>query len=118
MKVYDNSRPHKMKMHTIRATLQSGKFKGHIAYRKGGNIYGADVLKFNDLEQMFPEDVGRFVENDCKFRIIIGEAEDVCFKYVLKDEHGNTCEFEDFSEEDVSKNVVALEIINVDDYEL
>jgi len=113
MENYDNSRPYKVKMHTVRVTLQSGRFKGHIAFKKGGNVYGADVLKFDDLECMDSDDVARFVENDCKFRIV-GDS----YSYVLEDNDGNTCEFEDWSENDVLKNVVALEIINVEDYDL
>lgn len=121
MKNYDNHQPYKMKTHTIRATLQSGPYKGHIAYKRSGNVYGAEILKYTGLDDMLPEDVEKFVENDCEFRITeehpdYDDVAEYLYTYILKDEEGNTCKFETYEEDDVLNNVVALEIINVEDY--
>lgn len=95
------------RMHTIRVTLQMGEYKGHIAFQMGGNCFGATLLEWNP-ECDRQEDIDRYVENDCDFRI---EEDEEIYLYTLKDENGNTCEFES-DEGELKNNVVAIEIID------
>ncbi len=107
MKYYDNNDNLHDRIHTIRVTLQSGEYKGHIVFKVGGNCFGMDLLTWNP-ECETQEDVDRFVENDCNFRI---DEEYNCYLYTLKDENGNECEFES-DEDELKDNVVAIEIID------
>jgi hypothetical protein len=92
----------------VRVTLQSGKYKGHIAFEIGGNCLGKDLLEFYpDCECQ--EDVDKYVENDCEF--MIDDEDNMYFYKLHNDDEGNTCCFEsDLSE--LEHNIVAIEIIN------
>lgn len=107
MKNYDNSDNFRDRVHKIRVTLQSGEYKGHIAFEMGGNCFGMDLLTW-DPECNTQEDIERYVENDCKFRI--DEDCDI-YLFELKDDNGNTCMFE-CDEYDLKRNVVAIEIVD------
>lgn len=107
MKYYDNRDNFRERTHTIRVTLQSGQYKGHIAFIMGGNCFGKTLLDWSpDCECQ--EDVDRYVENDCDFRI---DEDMEIYLYTLKDGAGNTCTFEsDLSE--LEDNIIAIEIID------
>jgi hypothetical protein len=107
MKHYNNGDNFKLRTHTIRVTLQSGQHKGHIAFKMGGNCFGLDLLEWSP-ECIEQEDVERYVENDCQFRI---DEEYNCYLYTLKDDEGNECEFES-NERELKENVVAIEIVD------
>lgn len=106
MKYYDNQDNIRERTHTIRVTLQNGAYKGHIAYKMGGNCFGKTLLDWTP-ECESQEDVEKYVENDCSF-----EIDDMgYYLYTLRDEEGNTCSFES-DERDLEENIVAIEIID------
>lgn len=107
MKYYDNRDNIRERIHTIRVTLQSGEYKGHIAYEVGGNCFGKTLLDW-DPECVSQEEVDGYIENDCNFRI---DEDYNCYTFTLKDENGNTCDFE-CDEDEINDNVVAIEIID------
>ncbi len=77
MESYDNRYDACSKVHTVRVTLQSGPYKGHIAYEIGGNCFGLDMLDWNpECEDQY--DIELYVENDCEFRF----DEDDCVRRV------------------------------------
>lgn len=107
MKYYDNMDNFRERTHTIRITLQCGEHKGHIAYKMGGNCFGKTLLDWSP-ECDSQEDVDRYVENDCGFRV----DEDMgIYLYTLKDDEGNTCEFES-DDRELEENIVAIEIVD------
>lgn len=69
MKNYDNCDNYRKRVHTVRITFQSDEYKGHIAYKVGGNCKGAEILEWYP-ECVNQEDVDRYVENDCEFKLI------------------------------------------------
>lgn len=108
MKNYDNSDNFREKVHTVRVTFQSGKYKGHIAFKMGGNCRGKDLLDWDaDYEEQ--ENVEKYVENDCQFRI---DDEGNIYCMVLKDDEGNELEIECYDSREVDENIVAIEIID------
>jgi hypothetical protein len=112
MKYYDNRDNFHERTHTIRVTLQSGEYKGHIAYKVGGNCFGSTFLEWNP-ECDTQEDINGYVENDCNFRV---DEECDIFLFTLTNEKGDKCDFE-CDERELEENVVAIEIIDciVDD---
>jgi len=107
MKYYNNTDNFKERTHTIRVTLQSGAYKGQIAYKVGGNCFGKTLLELAP-ECDSQEDVGRYVENNCNFHI---DEENEIYLFTLKDDEGNTCDFE-CDERELESNIVAVEIID------
>jgi hypothetical protein len=107
MKYYDNRDNFRNRTHTIRITLQSGEYKGHVAYKMGGNCFGLDLLTW-DPECTCQEDIDQYVENDCDFR---SDDDSGWFFFTLKDDAGNECEFE-CDERELRDNVVAIEFID------
>lgn len=105
---YDNSDNFRERVHTVRVTFQSGKYKGHIAFEVGGNCRGKDLLDW-DVYCEDQESVEKYVENDCKFRI--DDKENIYFM-VLKDDEGNELEIECYDSREVDENMVAIEIID------
>lgn len=107
MKNYNNDKYASNRFHTVRVTLQSGEYKGHIAERVGGNCLGKYLLEWNpDCDSQ--EDVEKYVENDCNFEI---DDENEIYCYTLADDQGNKCSFESDIEE-LEHNVVAIEIVD------
>lgn len=107
MKFYNNLDNFYERTHTIRVTLQIGEYKGHIAYKMGGNCFGKTLLDWNpDYDDQ--EDINRYVENDCNFRL--DEDYDV-YLFTLKNENGETSNFE-CDLYDLENNVVAIEIVD------
>lgn len=108
MKYYDNSDNCRERIHTVRVTFQSEKYKGHIAFEIGGNCRGKDLLAW-DAECEDQEGVEKYVENDCQFRVY----DDVnTYFMVLKDDEGNELEIECYDSREVDENIVAIEIID------
>lgn len=49
-------------IHTVKITLQNGKYKGHITKRIRGNCKGRNILDFDF------EDEDDFPDNDCQMK--------------------------------------------------
>lgn len=88
--------------HTLRVTLQYGKYKGNIAYEVGGNISGLDVLKIDADDLAWVQD---FKENTCEFN-----TEDDGFSVILSDDEGNQLLIDEEYDE-LERYVVSVEII-------
>lgn len=93
-------------IHTVRVTLKSGDYTGHIAYKMGGNCQGFSVMG-NSFEYDCQEDINKYVENDCRMRY--DESVDI-YLCSLTDDEGDTCDFE-FNGSEMSDLIVAIEII-------
>jgi len=107
MKCYENRDNFRERVHTIQVTFQSGEYKGRIAYKIGGNVFGIDLLGF-DLETLDEDIIKNLVVNDCDFSF---DYENEVFSLELKNESGDSllCEEDDYS---LGNMVVALEIID------
>ena len=97
-----------MATHTIRATLMCNDYIGHIAYKVSGNCKGIDVIIPN-LDIFDENDINKFVENDCEFKLHYGNY----FTVVLTNSKGDKCEIEG-DEDEIYEMIVALEIVNVE----
>ena len=88
--------------HTVKITLQSWKYKGHIINRIKGNCKGRDILDFDfECEDDFPD-------NDCQMKY---HEDNDYFTCVLKDENGNTLMCDGDARE-MNSMIVGLEIID------
>ena len=92
--------------HTIRYTLQSGEYKGTFCIEIGGNCKGGELLSGDVFYSFHNIDIMR---SDCELKY--NEEYDY-FSCVLHDENGNECIIDDFSEEDMTKYLVGIEIID------
>ncbi|WP_291568588.1 DUF5406 family protein [Clostridium sp. UBA2485] len=108
MKSYDNTDNFRNREHVIRITFQSEEYKGHIAYKVQGNCQGINVMDF-DVDYIDEDDISRFIENDCNFRL-----NDDCetFSMTLTDLEGNECLFEYEESNDIGNKIVAIEIVD------
>lgn len=98
-------------LHTIRVTLMYLNYVGHIAYKMGGNVRGADLLTADCFECDTQEDIDHYVENDCK---LTHDEDSNIYKAVLTNPDGDTEEVE--GDWDEMKNmVVAIEFSNVEE---
>lgn len=89
-------------VHTVKITLQSWKYKGHIINRIKGNCKGRDILDFDfECEDDFPD-------NDCQMKY---HEDNDYFTCVLKDENGNTLMCDGDARE-MNSMIVGLEIID------
>ena len=89
--------------HTLRITLQTGEYKGTIAYDIGGNISGLGVLSI-DIDDIAM--VREFTENNCDFHI-----RDDWFSMILtNDEGGQLLVGDDY--DGLEDYIVALEIVD------
>jgi hypothetical protein len=107
MKNYDNSDNYRKRTHTVRITLQSGEFKGHIAYKVGGNCLGLELLEWLP-EEVEQEDIDIYVENDCEFKLIEDGA---LFSIKLKDDDGAVYVIEP-DDDDIRSLIVGIKIID------
>ena len=108
MKKYDITDNFRKRVHTVRVTFQFQEFKGHISYEVYGNCRGLNILDTLDFYSMDIDDIERLIENDCKFR---WNDDYNVYQMTLKDEDGNTCDFDDMDDTDVENYVVAIEIV-------
>lgn len=89
-------------IHTVKITLQTWEYKGHIIKKIGGNCKGRNILDFDfECEDDFPD-------NDCQMKYY---EDDDCFTCVLKDENGNTMRCDGDAEE-MNNMIVGVEIID------
>lgn len=88
-------------IHTVRITIQSWDYVGHIFQKISGNCKGRNVLDF-DFEC---EDAD--LENDCQLSF---DEDQNCFGAVLKNENGSTLEV-DGSAAEFNDMIVAVEIL-------
>ena len=89
-------------VHTVRITLQSWGYKGHIIQEVKGNCKGRDILNLFDFE-----DADEFTKNDCQLQC---HEDDEYYSCVLTDDEGNTLECEEDAE-GMNDMIVAVEII-------
>lgn len=108
MKSYDITDRYRMRTHTVRVTLQWKEYKGHISYDVGGNCRGLNVMDL-DFDCIGEDEINMLIENDCDFR---WNEEYEVFQMSLKDEKGNTCEFNDIEINEMADYVVAIEIVD------
>ncbi len=98
-------------VHTIRVTLMYLDCVGHIAYKMGGDVRGADLLTADCFECDTQEDIDRYVENDCKLTY---DEDSNIYKAVLTNPNGDIEEVE--GDYDEMKNmVVAIEFSKVEE---
>jgi hypothetical protein len=107
MKDYDISDNYRKRVHTVRITLQVREYKGHIAYKVGGNCRGLEVMEWLP-ECVEQDDIDKYVENDCEFKLIEDGA---LFSMKLKDDDGGFCTVE-ADDDELMECVVAVEIID------
>ncbi|MEY8001565.1 DUF5406 family protein [Clostridium sp. Mt-5] len=109
MKYYNNTDNFRKRTHTVRVTFQFEDYKGHIAYKMGGNCMGLDILNTFDPDCIDQDDIEGLVENDCNFAY----NEDMnLFSLTLNNDKGETVEFEEDEASDISAKVVTIEIID------
>lgn len=110
-----NYNPDYRNTHTIRITLNSNGYIGHIATKVGGNTKGADVLEYalNFIEDCDDNDIENLVENDCNFELCSDEdEEEFWFSMTLINSDGDKLIFSDAEERDVKDIIVSVEIID------
>lgn len=99
--------------HTVLVTLQYKKFVGHIAYWHYSNMCGLDALKLDIDDLCDAEFVANLVENDCEF--YYDEADEL-FSFELHSIDGSTEAEFDVDIEELGNYIVALEIIDAEEY--
>ena len=95
--------------HTIRYTLQYGKYKGifcietHSTYRtcELWEIWGCDVFDYLDNNSIIQSDCKLEYDEDCDF-----------FKCILHDKSDNEFIIDDFSADEMKDCLVGIEIID------
>lgn len=89
-------------IHTVKITLQTLEYKGHIIKKIWGNCKGRNILDFDfECEDDFPD-------NDCQMKYY---KDDDYFTCVLKDENGDTMSCDGDAEE-MNNMIVGVEIID------
>lgn len=117
MENFDPNLAHQMATKQIKMTFQQWGYKGTAIYTIGGNTNGADILQ--DIAEMLQDDPLEILLDDhsCKkdfpFTALATDNEGRdWFQVVFKDDDGNTCEVEDYSDE-IPSMLVSLEIVDV-----
>jgi len=112
---YNNLDTFRKREHTIEITIQSGEYKGTLRSKPiGGNCFGLSILNYVNEDVIY--DISDYECIDCNIELI-GKDDDgnEWFRYILKDEDGNTCEGEDeckaFANLIVGINIVKCEIV-------
>ena len=103
MEIYE---PKRRGFHTIRYTLQYGKYKGTFCIGiggscKGGDLLSCDVFDYLDNDSIIQSDCGLKYDEDCDF-----------FKCILHDESDNQFIIDDFSADEMTDCLVGIEIID------
>jgi hypothetical protein len=101
MKIYE---PGFRGTHTIRYTLQDGEYKGTFCLEIGGNCKGGDLLD-SDIFDMLDNDLIK--QSDCSLKY---NEEYDCYECVLHDENGDELLIEDYTECDMKRMIVSIEI--------
>lgn len=117
MENFDPNLAHQMATKQIKMIFQQWGYKGTAIYTIGGNTNGADILQ--DVAEMLQDDPLEILldGHNCKLDFPFAslgtddEGQD-WFRAVLKDDDGNTCEVEDYSDE-IPSMLVSLEIVDV-----
>lgn len=107
MEYYNNRDNIRERIQTVRITLQSEEYKGHIAYKIKGRHFGKNIFYF-DPECIDQSEIESYCENDCGLKV---DEDTGYFEFTLKDEHGSTCEYTAYNNE-LDEYIVAIEIID------
>lgn len=90
-------------IHTVKITLQRGRYFGHIIEDIHGNCKGLDIIHFFDFEEEAED-----CRNDCN---LFYDSECEEYSAVLTDEDGNKVEFRSDAE-DFNNMIVKIEILD------
>lgn len=93
--------------HYVKYTLQYKDYTGSFVRAVGGNCRGADVMDADIFDSLNQNDINLLYSNDCHLTY---DEEFRTYSFILKNQNGESCEFEEY-EDEMSKYLVAVEII-------
>lgn len=114
MKVYENLDNIRRREQTIEVSLQSGEFKGKLRTKVISSSFGLNILNIVDDEIIY--NIDEYEAIDCDIQLLQDDEGEYWFKYILKDDNGDTCEGEDecryFNNLIVGINIVDSKILD------